>query len=77
MYLYIFLYFLGSIDVSKIIHGFKSSVKFLYLMAYPILGLFNAKAILSKRKNWYYLTHRWGDKGVHAFPEIIRHTNNE
>ena len=34
-------------------------------------GLFNAKAILVEEKQWYYLTHIWISKGVHAFLKII------
>ena len=33
--------------------------------------LFNAKAILLEEKLWYYLTHRWEDKGFHTFPKGI------
>ena len=31
-------------------------------------GLFNPKAILVEEQQWYYLTHSWEDKRVHAFP---------
>ena len=33
--------------------------------------LFNAKAILLEEQWWCYLTHNWGDKGVHTFPKGI------
>ena len=33
--------------------------------------LSNAKAILLEKQKWYYLTHSWEDKGVHAFPKGI------
>ena len=33
--------------------------------------LFNAKFILQEEQLWYYLTHSWEDKGVHAFPKGI------
>ena len=36
-----------------------------------LCGLFNARAILVEESQWYYLTHRSGDKSVHAFPECI------
>ena len=32
-----------------------------------LYGLFNAKAILLEQQQWCYLTHSWGDKGVHTF----------
>ena len=36
-----------------------------------LCGLFNAKAILVEEQQWYYLTHSWRDKEVHAFPKGI------
>ena len=36
-----------------------------------LLGLFNAKSTLSERQKWYYLTHWWESKWVHAFPKGI------
>ena len=49
----------------------KKLVWFLCLMAYQPSGC-NAKAILAKKKQkWYYLTHSWEDKRVHAFPKGI------
>ena len=35
------------------------------------IEIFNAKAILIKEEQWYYLTHSWKDNGVHAFPKVI------
>ena len=35
-------------------------------------GLSNTKAIIVEEQYWYYLTHSWGDKRVHAFPKGIR-----
>ena len=35
-----------------------------------LFRLFNAKAILLKEQ-WYYLTHKLEDKGVHTFPKGI------
>ena len=40
-------------------------------MAYEASWLFIAKAILLEKEQWYYLTHSWEDKGVHAFPKGI------
>ena len=34
-------------------------------------ALFNAKAILQEKQQWYYLTHSWEDKGAHTFPKSI------
>ena len=39
-------------------------------MAYQPLWV-NAKFILLKDQQYYYLTHSWGDKWVHAFPKGI------
>ena len=36
-----------------------------------LFRLFNAKAILLEKQQWYYLTHSWEDKGVHTFPKGI------
>ena len=33
--------------------------------------LFHAKAILLEEQQWYNLTNRWKDKGVHTFPKGI------
>ena len=33
--------------------------------------LFHAKTILLEEQKWYYLTRKWEDKGVHAFPNGI------
>ena len=40
-------------------------------MALNLHGLFNAKATLVDNKQWYYLTHNWGDKGIQTFPKGI------
>ena len=40
-------------------------------MMYQPLWLFNAKAILVKEQQWYYLTHNLGDKGIYTFPKSI------
>ena len=29
------------------------------------------KPSLQKKQQWYYLTHNWQNKGVHAFPKGI------
>ena len=36
-------------------------------MAYNLRELFNAK----DEQEWFYLTHNWGNKGVHAFLKNI------
>ena len=39
-----------------------------------LLGLFNAKSIsffFFEGQQWYYLTHRWENKGVHTFTKGI------
>ena len=40
-------------------------------MAYQPLLLFNAKAILLEKQQWYYLTNSEEDTGVHTFPKGI------
>ena len=40
-------------------------------------GLFNAKAITVEEQLRYYLTHSWGDKGVHILPKGICPNVNE
>ena len=34
-------------------------------------NLFNAKFTLLEEQQWFYLTHRWEDKGFHTFPKGI------
>ena len=34
-------------------------------------GIKYAQAFLVDEHEWYYLTHCWGDKGVHAFAKTI------
>ena len=41
-------------------------------MTYKPLGLSNAKAILDEDWQWYYLTFKWRDKGVHTFSKSIK-----
>ena len=59
---------------------FQTNIKYVwsnkvwFLLFYGIstlFKLFNAKAILLEEHQWYYLTHRWEDKGVHIFPKGI------
>ena len=33
--------------------------------------VFDARAIFVEEQLWYYLTHSWEDKGVHAYPKGI------
>ena len=61
VYIYIYIYIYVCVCVY---------IWFLCLMAYQPWRLFNAKAILLEQL-WYYLTHRWEDKGVHAFSKGI------
>ena len=44
---------------------------FFVLWHINLLRLFKAKAILLEVQQWCYLTHRWKDKGVHAFSKIF------
>ena len=46
-------------------------VWFLCLMAYQPSWVINAKAIFPEEQRWCYLTHSWGDNGVHTFPNGI------
>ena len=39
-----------------------------------MMMMMNAKAILLEEQYWYYLTHRWEDKGAHTFPESERNS---
>ena len=34
-------------------------------------GLLSAKVIFVEEQQWYYLTHNWGNKGVHTFPKDV------
>ena len=38
----------------------------------PFFWFFNAKAMLVKEEQWYYLTHSWRDKGIPIFLKGIR-----
>ena len=38
---------------------------------FNLCRLFNAKALFQEEQSGYYLTHSWGDKGVHTFSKGI------
>ena len=61
-FLRIEIYILGRnyLIISKVI---------LCLTAYQSLWVLNSKSILRKERLWYYLTHSWEYKGVHAFSQ--------
>ena len=66
-----------SLHLRQIIPTFYSfaSVKVCFFIYWHInlVWLFNAKSILFflDEQEWYYLTHRWEDKGVHIFAKSI------
>ena len=39
-------------------------------------GLCNTEAIILQGQYWYYLTHRWGYKGLYTFPRSISFKKN-